>query len=336
MSDAKNGCPRTGKDLVRATRPFAKDSPTKSWWYLGVTLVVLGGLLTVAALASWWPLRAVAAVLAGLVIVRGFILYHDFMHGAILRESRLAKGVFHCWGVLMLTPPRSWRQSHNYHHGHVGKVADSEIGSFPLLTTDAWRKASRFQRLHYRISRHPLTIVCSYLTVFLCSICLQPLLKSPREHWDSAVALVMHVGLIGVLWWWAGFWVLFFAFLLPLWIAAAMGGYLFYSQHNFERMRILPPEQWSYHRAALESSSYLRLGPVMRWFTGNIGYHHVHHLNPTIPFYRLPEAMAAIPELQQPVVTTLRPGDVLASLRLKLWDPERQKMVGYRQATPSN
>ena len=90
-----------------------------------------------------------------------------------------------------------------------------------------------------------------------------------------------------------------------------------------------PRESWSYTRAALESSSYMEMGRVMRFFTGNIGYHHVHHLNPLIPFYRLPEAMDAIPELHDPPKTSLRPSDVLACFRLKLWDPDKGRMVGY-------
>jgi omega-6 fatty acid desaturase (delta-12 desaturase) len=94
-------------------------------------------------------------------------------------------------------------------------------------------------------------------------------------------------------------------------------------------MVLQPREKWTYERAALESSSFMEMGPVMNWFTGNIGYHHVHHLNPGIPFYRLPEAMAAIPALQRPGKTSLRPADIAACFKLKLWDPEAGKMVGY-------
>src|SRR5471030_3184003 len=108
--------------------------------------------------------------------------------------------------------------------------------------------------------------------------------------------------------------------LLPMAVAAAMGGYVFYAQHSFPGIRILPDEEWTHYRAALVSSSYLRLGPVLRWFTGNIGFHHVHHLNSLIPFYLLPQAMAAVPELQHPTVTTLKPRDIMACFRANLWD----------------
>lgn len=332
MHDASGNPPRTGRDLFRATEPFAKESRPQSWLHLGSSTVLLGGALVVAALAQWWPLRVVAGGLGALLMVRAFVMCHDFMHGATLRGSWLAKATVYSLGVLLLTPPGSWRRGHNYHHGHVGQQEASNVGSFPILTTDMWHAASASQRLVYRFSRHPLAIVCAYVTVFLYSICLQSLWENPRRHWDSGLALAVHGGVIALLWIFAGPAVMLCAFLLPLVLASILGAYLFYAQHNFAGVRVLTPDEWSYSRGALESSSYMKLGPIMRRFTGNIGYHHVHHLNPLIPSYRLPEAMAAIPELQRPIVTTLRPRDIYACLRLKLWDPERQQMVGFREA----
>jgi len=119
---------------------------------------------------------------------------------------------------------------------------------------------------------------------------------------------------------------------VPLFIACGLGAYLFYAQHNYPGLTIQPRERWSFTRAALESSSYMQLGPVLRWFTGNIGYHHVHHLNPSIPFYRLPEAMAAIPELQSPGRTSLRPRDVVAAFRQNVWDEHHNRMITYAEA----
>ncbi len=336
---------RTGKELFEATRPFAAESCIRSWWCVGSTFVALGGTLVIAALASWWPLRIVASVIGGLLLVRAFILFHDFLHGSLLRKSRLAKALFFLYGMIALTPPRNWQHSHNFHHAHVGKPITSEnteysyltsdVGSFPLVTTEKWQRASAFQKIHYRVTRHFLTIVFAYATVFFASLCLIPLLQSPRKNWESVVSLLTHAGFIVGLWVFAGWSVVFFSFLLPFAIAGMTGAYLFFAQHNFEGMRVLPIAEWDHYRGSLESSSYLKLGPIMSWFTGNIGYHHVHHLNSLIPFYRLPEAMAAIPELQQPLVTTLRPRDVFACLRLHLWDSQKQQLVSYKQATPS-
>jgi len=124
----------------------------------------------------------------------------------------------------------------------------------------------------------------------------------------------------------------FFVVLLPMTISSALGGYLFFAQHSFKRMHIISPEAWTYYRAAMESSSYMRLNKIMQWFTGNIGYHHIHHLNSRIPFYRLPEAMAAIPELQSPVTTSLAPRDIIDCFQSCLWDEEQQRVVSYREA----
>ena len=111
-----------------------------------------------------------------------------------------------------------------------------------------------------------------------------------------------------------------------------MGAYLFYAQHNFPGAKYKNNTEWNYTHAALESSSYMDLNPFMQWVTANIGFHHIHHLNSKIPFYRLPEAMAAIPELQEPKTTSLMPSDIIACLKLKVWDPEKNSMIGYEDA----
>lgn len=328
---SQHGIERADRDLHGATRAFARQLTARSWWYVGSTFTLLGGALAGAALAPWWPLRLAASILGGLLLVRTFILYHDFMHGAILPGSRLARAVFYSYAAVNLTPPRSWRDSHNFHHANVGRMP-SNVGSFPLMTTEMWRSGSRLERLSYRVVRHPATILCAYLTIFLFSVCLLPLVRRPSRYWDSALSLLAHGMAVASLWVFAGFDVLFFALLLPMSLAAAMGGYLFYAQHSFPGMRILPDEEWTTYRAALVSSSYLRLGPVIRWFTGNIGFHHVHHLNSLIPFYLLPQAMAAVPELQHPTVTTLKPRDIMACFRANLWDEASGRMVRYCDA----
>jgi omega-6 fatty acid desaturase (delta-12 desaturase) len=334
---------RSGKELHEATRPFAKESLGLSWWCAGSTFVLLASVLVAAGFIPWWWGRIVFSVLGGLIMVRAFVLYHDFMHGAILRKSKFGKVLFYLYGLIVLTPPQSWRYSHNFHHANIGKpipieqgkltLLTSDVGTIPLMTTDMWRQASSWQRIRYRMIRHPVTILAAYVTVFLVGICLVPLFRNPRKFWDGAVSLIVHGCLIATLWYFAGLPVAFFAFILPFALASATGAYLFFAQHNFQGLRILPPDQWSHFRASLESSSYLQLGPVMNWFTGNIGYHHVHHLNSLIPFYRLPEAMAAIPELQSPVVTTLKPRDILSCLRLSLWDVASQRLVPFGAIT---
>ncbi|MGB1951089.1 MAG: fatty acid desaturase family protein [Marinobacter sp.] len=322
---------RVGRALLEATKPYVEASTATSWWYVGSTFGLMLEALIAAGVTPWWPLRTVFSVLGALLMVRAFITFHDYLHGAILRNSSLAGWLFRAYGALTLTPTRSWLASHNYHHGHVGQIMDSSVGAFPLITARMWRNATLWQRLAYRAHRNPL-VVFSYPIVFGLNITLLPLLRKPGKHIDSLVALFSHFGLIAVLWAVGGFSLVFFVVLLTMTLASAMGCYLFFAQHSFRRMQIASPEAWTYYRGAMESSSYMRMNQMMQWFTGNIGYHHIHHLNVRIPFYRLPEVMAAIPELQSPLVTTLAPGDIADCFRYALWDEEKQRMVSYREA----
>lgn len=323
---------RTGKELINAIKPFTKESRAKSWWSLWSTMVVILALLSAAVLVPWWPVKLLFSAIGSLAMVRGFVVFHDYMHGAILRDSWLAKIVLYVYGALLLTPARTWRETHNFHHAHVGQINGPSIGSFPVLTIDQWRKTGFWQRAWYRFNRHPITILSAYVTVFLWTMCVESFAKNPRKHWQSLLTLIGHFAILWSLWHFGSFSAMFFGYLLPAILSSAFGAYLFYAQHNYPGTRIYMGDDWDYFQAALETSSYFKLGPIMNWFTGNIGYHHVHHLSASVPFYRLPEAMAALPELQAPTTTTLHPRDILGCFRSNLWDPMKQAMVSYREA----
>lgn len=316
-------------NLVAVTRPYATENRLRSWFHVVETFSALGALIGAAALLPWWPARLAASLVAGLVVVRAFILAHDFHHAAILRKSRLADAIFFVYGLLVLTPPRIWRDSHNYHHANTAKIVGAQIGSFPVMTVEMWRRAPKNKRIAYAVARHPLTIATGYVTIFLLGMCLGSFLKKPKQYWDSGLAVVLHLAIVGTVTWFFGFQMTLFTVIVPLMVACAAGSYLFYAQHNFPGIDIQPRHTWSFQRAALESSSYMRTGRVMGWFTGDIGLHHVHHLNATIPFYRLHETMQAIPDLQVKPQTSLSPSNILACLRLKLWDPTTHQMVPY-------
>lgn len=312
--------------LVLATVPFTKEQRWRSWWHLLSTTIILGGLIAAAGAPLPWWARLGAAFLAGLLITRLFIIYHDFQHKAILRGSRIAKGFMWLFGLLCLNPASSWNRSHEYHHKHTAQLQGASHGSFPVLTTIAYAEASWKEQLVYSIKRHPLTLAFGYITIFIFSMCICPLLASPRRHYDCALALLLHAGLIALLAVFAP-WAMLFAIILPMTIATSLGAYLFYVQHNFPEVDLRERSDWDYIFAAMHSSSYLDIGPMMHWFTGNIGYHHIHHLNARIPFYRLPEAMHEIEGLQTPARSTLHVAEIYRCLRLKFWCPKNNRMV---------
>ncbi len=325
---------RQDKELIAATRPFANEDRVRSWFALLSTLALVAGTDVVAFRLAphsplGWVLRGVASLVCGLLIVRTFILFHDFQHGSLLRNSSVARGIFFVYGLVIMTPPKVWRETHNYHHANTAKLVGSHVGSYLMVTTNMWAKMTARERFMYRVIRHPLTIASAYFTLFMLGMGISPFLRQPKKHWACLLGVLLNWGLTALVVYELGLVTFVFGMFVPLAVSMAVGGYLFYAQHNFPEAHIQPRESWSYTRAALESSSYMEMGRVMRFFTGNIGYHHVHHLNPLVPFYRLPDAMSAIPELHDPPTTSLRPSDVLACFQQKLWDPDKQQMVGY-------
>ena len=318
-----------GRELIRATLPYIREKPFWSWWHLLSTGALFVACLATASLGMLpWYARLAAGILGGMTLCRLFIIYHDHQHGTILRGSRIAGFLMTSFGILTLNPPSTWNASHNHHHKHNGKIRSASIGSFPVMTVEAYRKANRWERYKYAASRHPLTIACAWFTVFLFAMTMGSLIRKPRDHLDCLAAVIIH----------AAIWVLLilfapgailFAFVVPLALSGAMGAYLFYVQHNFPAVDLGDQSEWDYVFAALRSSSFLDTTRVLHWFTGNIGYHHIHHLNARIPFYRLPEAMKALEELQQPGKTALNPVAIWKCFHLKLWDPQRRLMVGF-------
>lgn len=319
---------RTGKELILATKAFAKENRTRSWV---VTLSTLAMFLAAVAGTLWnvhWTAKVVSGLLAGLLMVRMFIVYHDYAHHAILRNSPLAKLILNSFAVLVMVPPSIWGESHNHHHKNNSKFVDPTIGSYPLMTLEDFRKASRGKRFKYLATRHPLTILFGYITVFFGDLSLASFIKSPKEHWDGLVSVLIHGGLIALLIIFGGVEQWVYTLVIPYFTGMGLGAYLFYAQHNYPNVQFnYDIKEWSYEFAALKSSSYMGMPRIMHWFTGNIGFHHIHHLNPSIPFYNLRQAMKAIPELQKKPDTNLSPIEVYRCLQLKVYDPAVKRMV---------
>ncbi|MBI2378291.1 MAG: fatty acid desaturase [Deltaproteobacteria bacterium] len=324
---------RTGSELIQASRAFAEEDPKRTWRELCVTLLVTAGFVAVAAAPALGPLRWIGSLGIALVTVRLFIFFHDALHGAIFRKNKLGHIIMDLIGWTVLTPRLVWKDSHNYHHAHTSKMVGSSIGSFPLLSIDMYRAASPAQRFMYRASRHWLTMTFGYFTVFLWGMCIKPFAIRPKRYWTIPVALLYHYGVLALLVWLGSAELAFRVYLGPVMVACAVGSYMFYAQHTFPAMRLWDRKDWEYTAAALHSSSMMTMSAPMHWFTGNIGFHHVHHLNSMIPFYRLEEAMKAIPELQNPGTTSWSPKEVLTALRLHLWDARGGRMLTFSEAT---
>ena len=323
---------RQGAELIKATGPFEVEQRWRSWRLLLETLAVLAGLLGLVCAVHSWPVQVLAGLLAGLMQVRLFIFYHDAMHGAIFRKDPLGQAIMSGVGFYLLMVRSVWKETHDYHHQHNARKFDSWIGTFPILTVAMAQQFPSGKMRVYRIFRHRLTILAGSLTMALIGMVVSPFLRKPGRHWTGLLAVVLHVALfLGVLYGWG--WVsALCAVSLPYALSMAIGSYLFYAQHNFPDLRLAQRDQWSYTEATLHASSMFEMSPLMHWFTGNIGFHHVHHLNHRIPFYRLREAMQAIPELQNPGRTSWRLRDIRACLDLYVWDPDQARMLTYAEA----
>ena len=318
---------REGKELIHATRPYAKEYRKLSWRYTISTAL----LLLVSCVGAIYPfpiiLRILSSLVMGLLIVRMFVIYHDFLHYSILKGSKVAQVLFTFFGLYTLNPPSIWKRSHNYHHRHNSKLFTSSIGSFPIITREKYLSLSTSERLGYLFSRHPFTIALGYFFVFTWGMCLVNLLRNPLKHWDAALALIIHYGIGLAIYLFAGTTAFLLGFLLPALFSCAIGSYLFYAQHNFPTAIFFDKDGWTYMGAAMQSSSYMKMHPIMHWFTGNIGYHHIHHTNSHIPFYRLPEVYGKIPEFQAAKTTSLHPQAIYQCLRMKVWDPQQNRML---------
>ena len=321
----------SGKELILTTKPFAREIKWKSWYYTISTFILLAASLLGTYFIPNIFGKIFCSLFAALMLARCFMIFHDFQHHTILRGSVIADFIFTTFGMFILTPASIWKRSHDHHHNNNSKLFSASIGSFPIMTKEKFMEAPAKEKKIYLAVRHPLTIVFAYFTMFLYGMCLQSFLSSPRRHWDSLAVFILHIAAAVLLYIFLGPMVWFLTLFLPLFLVHMLGAYLFYAQHNFPGVKFRSNIEWSYEHAALESSSYMAMNPFMQWATANIGFHHVHHINSKIPFYRLPEAMAKIPELQTATITRLTPREIYRCLRLKLWDAKQNRMIGLKE-----
>lgn len=322
---------QNGKALILATKRYAHDNALASWWATLSTLLLLAAAMAGALFGGHWTFQLGSGVIMSLLLVRFFVIYHDHQHRAILPRSRALKALMRVWGIIALTPNGVWTHSHNDHHHHNSKLLRPAFGSFPVMTKERYLQSSFSERFMYQLIRHPLTILFGYFTAFVYSMCLAPFFERDGDTTDCALALVVHIAIYLAIGFTFGLQAVFFAWFLPQFLAGALGTYLFYAQHNFPTVTYMEKDGWTYEDAALKSSSFCQMGPLMNYFTANIGYHHIHHLNSKIPFYRLPEVYRSMPELQAAQTTSLKFSEVYRCLSLHVWDTDQQRLITYQE-----
>jgi omega-6 fatty acid desaturase (delta-12 desaturase) len=323
------------RNLVRELMPYREQNRARSLIELAITLVpylVLSGAMMVAVQAGYWA-ALVFVPLAGGLLLRLFLIQHDCGHGAFLPSRSANDWLGRCLGVLTLTPYHCWRHSHALHHAGSGNLDARGFGDIDTLTVREFRSRTRWKQFLYLLYRHPLVLlgIGPGYQFFLRHRLPAPLKNASRKDWMSALGTNLA---ILVLWGAVASQVGLASFLivqLPVTlIAASVGIWLFYVQHQFEQTHWAEETDWSFHEAALHGSSHLVLPPVLRWFSANIGVHHVHHLVSRVPFYRLPEVLRDFPQLGELNRITL--AEAWSPLRLVLWDEESRRMVRIKDA----
>ncbi len=283
-------------------------------------------------LLSYWLALLVAVPAAGF-LVRLFMIQHDCGHGTLFTKRRINDWVGRFLGVLTLTPYDYWRKSHAHHHASSGNLDRRGIGDIKLLTVREYAALGSWRRLGYRLYRHPLVMFGlgpTYLFVFQHRLPIGAL-RGDRAAWVGTLATNLAIAALLVLMAAVLGWRPFLSIHIPITImAASMGVWLFYVQHQFEDTFWARPPDWSSHSAALQGSSYYDLPAPLRWLTANIGFHHLHHLSSRIPFYRLPAVLKELPELGQAHRLTVR--ESVNCVKLALWDEQSGRLVSFRQA----
>ncbi|PWE32525.1 fatty acid desaturase [Maritimibacter sp. 55A14] len=323
------------KDWVKVLARYREPNHLRSAFELAVSLVpflILWALAWWSISVSYW-LAMGLSVVNGAFLVRIFAIQHDCGHAAFFRNRQVSDWIGRALGVLTLTPYDVWRRAHAQHHSSAGNLDKRGMGDIATLTVEEYRSRSRFGRLKYRLYRHPLTL-------FVLGPCIQflfvhrlpmGLMDAGWRYWVSAMGtnacLALGLGLIG---YFGGVMPILLVFLPSSLIAASIGVWLFYVQHQFEETEWDHEPDWQLHDAALHGSSHYVLPKVLQWMTANIGVHHVHHLYSRIPFYRLPEVLRDHAVLAEAQRMTLM--ESFACVKLQLWDEQRRRLLSYAQA----
>ncbi|MGD8518247.1 MAG: fatty acid desaturase [Anaerolineae bacterium] len=312
---------------------YAQPNHRQAIWQLVNTFVPYIGLwilmvYTVNTGVSYWVTLALAVVAAAL-LVRIFIFFHDCGHGSFFPSPRANTLVGYISGILTFTPYHDWRIAHAKHHATAGNLDRRGVGDVWTMTVEEYQAAPRRTQIAYRLFRNPL--IMFGLGPAVSFLIGQRFYRKGSKKRERRSVLITNVAILAIL-------VLasltiglgtYLLIQLPIiLIAGTLGFWLFYVQHQYEDVYWARNGVWDPVKAALQGSSYYKLPKVLQWLTGNIGLHHIHHLRPRIPNYKLQACYDQVPAMR--VVTPLTIATSLRSLRMNLWDEERQKLVSFR------
>jgi len=307
-----------GSDFRRSVRQICNSF---------IPFVALLVLMYFSLSVSYWLTLAMAIPAAGF-LARIFIIQHDCGHGSFFKSTQANDRLGFICGILTMTPYKYWRLCHSIHHRGASNLAKRSIGSIRTLTVNEYRGLSRWGKLCYRAYRHPMTLFgvgafFNFVVAQRFTFTSFARKEWPSLHWTNltlAGLLVLSILTIG-------FKALVLVYAPIMLVASSVGTWLFYVQHQYEDTYWISDEEWDYSLAALRGSSYYKLPTVLRWFTGNIGFHHVHHLSPRIPNYNLHRCHEENPIFQQATVLTI--GSSIRTASLHLWDEAKQRLVSF-------
>ncbi|MES2705690.1 MAG: fatty acid desaturase [Verrucomicrobiota bacterium] len=310
---------------------FQRPSISRAAWQIINSLVPYAALWALMAWSlnhtPYW-VTLLLGVLNGLFVVRNFIIFHDCGHGSFFKSRKLNDIAGFITGVITFTPYHHWRWEHSLHHASCGDLERRGVGDIWTMTVKEYCEASPGRKFIYRVARNPVILFLVAPVIMFMIYQRIPSKKASRReklsvHWMNAAIILLN----GLLIWAVGFkgWCLI---QIPITVAAGMFGvWMFYIQHQYEDVYWEHHGEWDYTSAALLGSSFYKLPRILQWFTGNIGFHHIHHLSPRIPNYNL-EACHKSHEIFQ-AVKPITFWASLSALRLRLWDEENRQLVGF-------
>ena len=312
---------------------YRQPSTLRALWQIINTLVpylVVWGFIYISLSVSWW-LTMPLAVLAGALLVRIFIIFHDCGHGSYFKSSKANNIVGFIAGVLTFTPYYHWRWQHSVHHSTTGHLDKRGTGDIWTMTVEEYLQSSRWKRFAYQLARNPIVLfVLAPMFMFIVMERFPSSQAGTRERhsvwWTNLAILLYIIGMCQIF----GIVPYLLIRLTVTAVAASIGVWMFYVQHQFEDVYWERGDDWDYVTAALQGSSFYKLPKVLQWFSGNIGFHHIHHLSARIPNYNLQKCHEADPLFQQ--VKPLTFWSSLKTSTLRLWDEKSGKLVGYAHA----